>query len=85
MASFKKISFSELSLSEKIKKLYNEGTFLMAIRYYKYKVNLYRLDNNLIEVFFNHKHDMIEKIEFLDRNTTRLKFYSDQIKLSQLT
>ncbi len=73
--------FKSLSLKQKVKALYVHGTFIVAIRYYKYKVNLYSINNYLVEVFFNHKHDLIEKIEIMDRNNSRLKFYSDQVKL----
>ncbi|MTI39101.1 hypothetical protein [Fulvivirga lutimaris] len=76
--------FKQLNIKDKISVLYESGTFIVAIRYYKYKVNLYLMDNYFVEVFFNHKLDMIEKIEIMDRNTTRLKFYTDQIKLTSL-
>ena len=76
--------FHRLKLKDQIKVLYEQGTFIVAIRYYKYKINLYLLNNDYVEVFYNHKLDMIEKIEILDKSTTRLKFYSDQIKLPQL-
>ncbi|MFN3402733.1 MAG: hypothetical protein ACK40G_01480 [Cytophagaceae bacterium] len=68
----------------KVQLLYKEGTFLMAIRYYGYKVNLYILGNFHVEVFYNHKLDKIEKIEVMDKNHTRMKFYADQIKLNGL-
>ncbi|MEQ9166549.1 MAG: hypothetical protein RLO12_09855 [Fulvivirga sp.] len=76
--------FKQLNIKDKISVLYESGTFIVAIRYYKYKVNLYLMGNYFVEVFFNHKLDMIEKIEIMDRNTTRLKFYTDQIKLTSL-
>ncbi len=73
--------FKRLNIKDKVGVLYESGTFIVAIRYYKYKINLYLMDNYFVEVFFNHKLDMIEKIEIMDRNTTRFKFYSDQIKV----
>ena len=73
--------FEELALEEKISVLYEHGTFVMAIRYYGYKVNLYLLGNYYLEVFVNHKYSLIEKIIPLDPMHTRMKFYSDQIKL----
>lgn len=75
------IDFNELSLDEKIDRLYEQGTFVMAIRYYGYKVNLYLMGNYYLEVFINHKYSLIEKIIPLDIHHTRMKFYSDQIKL----
>jgi hypothetical protein len=73
--------FSRLSLDKKINILYENGTFVMAIRYYAYKVNLYLLGNFYLEVFVNHKLASIEKIVPLDTRHSRMKFYSDQIKL----
>jgi hypothetical protein len=73
--------FEELALEEKISVLYEQGTFVMAIRYYGYKVNLYLLGNYYIEVFVSHKYSLIEKIIPLDPTHTRMKFYSDQIRL----
>ena len=73
--------FNKLTLDKKISTLYEKGTFVMAIRYYAYKVNLYLLGNFYLEVFVNHKMSSIEKIVPLDTSHTRMKFYSDQIKL----
>lgn len=73
--------FEELTLSDKISVLYEKGTFVMAIRYYGYKINLYLLGNYYLEVFVNHKLSLVEKIVPLDRMHTRMKFYSDQIRL----
>ena len=73
--------FEELALEDKISMLYKQGTFVMAIRYYGYKVNLYLLGSYYLEVFVNHKFSLIEKIVPLDPMHTRMQFYSDQIKL----
>ncbi len=79
-----KEDFKKLSLHKKINKLYTEGTFVVGIRYYAYKVNLYLLGEDYIEVFYNHKLDRIDKIEFLNHGHTRMKFYLDQISLSEI-
>jgi len=70
-----------MTLDDKVALLYEQGTFVMAIRYYGYKVNLYLLGNYYLEVFVNHKFSLIEKIIPLDTMHSRMKFYSDQIKL----
>jgi hypothetical protein len=74
--------FKSLPLHKKIQKLYTEGTFVVAIRYYSHKVNLYLLDNEYVEVFYNHKLDCIDNIDFLNRRHSRMNFYLDQINLS---
>ncbi len=73
--------FNALSLKEKISLLFQNGNFIVAIRYYGYKINLYLLNNFYVEVFYNHKRDMIERVELLPAFHTRMKFYSDQIQL----
>jgi hypothetical protein len=78
------MSWAELAtypLEKRIAMLYEHAHFVMAIRYYRYKVNLYLLGEDYIEVFINHKQTLIERIALLDRKHTRMKFYSDQIKL----
>jgi hypothetical protein len=75
--------FFDSSLEEKIKTIYIEGEFIVAIRYYGYKINLYLLHDFMVEVFFNHKKDRIEKILLLDPSCTRMKFYTDQIGLKK--
>jgi len=73
--------FAKLPLNRKIQTLYLEATFVVAIRYYGHKVNLYLLENEYVEVFYNHKLDKIDKIDFLPRDHSRMKFYLDQIKI----
>jgi hypothetical protein len=73
--------YQQLSLDQQIDLLYDKGKFVMGIRYYSYKVNLYLFNDYYVEVFINHKNTQIEKISLLDASHSRMKFYSDQIKL----
>ena len=78
------ISWKELSqypFEKKVRTLYEQASFVVAIRYYGYKVNLYLLGHDYVEVFYNHKKDKIEKKSLLDAEHSRMKFYYDQIKL----
>ncbi len=68
-------------LERKIRILYEEATFIMAIRYYKHKINLYLLGSDYVEVFVDHKNSSIDRISVLDTQHSRMKFYCDQIKL----
>ena len=72
----------EVSLEERIQALYEHATFVMAIRYYSYKINLYLLGDEYVEVFVDHKRAMIARVQLLDRNHSRMKFYHDQIELA---
>ncbi len=76
--------FISLPINDKIKHLYKQGSFIVSIRYYRYKINLYLIDGFYVEVFYLHKEDYIEKVELLNRRSTRMKFYTDQIKLPPL-
>lgn len=73
--------FFSQDLDKMIQTLYQEGTFIVSIRYYGYKINLYLVANFYVEVFYNHKYDVIERIELLKRKNKRIKFYADQISL----
>lgn len=77
--------FYQLPISEQTRLLFLEGTFTFSIRYYGYKVNLYLYRNDYIEVFYNHKQDLIEKIQPLDYQHTRMKFYADQINIKSVS
>ena len=77
------LEFHSYSIDKKIQILFEEGVFVMAIRYYGYKVNLYLLGDFYVEVFYNHKHDLIEKVIPWDNRHSRTQFYIDQIKLPQ--
>jgi hypothetical protein len=76
--------FFACSTSEQCRILYLEGEFVMAIRYYEFKVNLYSLGNMMVEVFYNHKLDKIHKIQLLDDTSSRMNFYADQVSLEEL-
>jgi hypothetical protein len=75
--------FYLLPLEEKIKKVYEDGNFVLDIRYYGYKINLYLIYDFYVEVFYHHLNDKIEKIEPLNTSHSRMKFYTDQIKLEE--
>jgi len=77
-------NFLSATLDDQIKSLYLDGAFIVAIRYYGYKVNLYLVYDQYIEVFYNHKYDQIEKIQPLDFGHSRMKFYADQISLASI-
>lgn len=73
--------FFMMEMDDMVQTLYTEGTFVVSIRYYKHKINLYLLSNFYVEVFYNHKLDKLEKVSLLKRNNKRIKFYADQINL----
>ena len=76
-----KHNFYRLSLFEKIKLLYDKGDFIVSIWYYKHKINLFLLNGFFVEVFYDPKIDRIAKVEPFEFHTSRVKFYTDQVKL----
>lgn len=77
-------TFYSLDIPDQCRLLYLEGEFIMAIRYYEFKVNLYNLGNELIEVFYNHKLDKVQKIQSLDSSSKRMNFYADQVGIDSI-
>ena len=76
--------FFECTVAEQCRIIYRQGEFVMAIRYYEYKVNLYVLGDQLIEVFYSHKLDKIHRIQLIDNASKRMNFYADQVSLEEL-
>ncbi len=76
--------FYRLPTVEQARLLFLDGTFIFSIRYYGYKVNLYLYQGDYIEVFYNHKRDLVESIQPLDYGHTRMKFYADQININSI-
>ena len=68
-------------IHRQVRELYEHGSFITSIRYYRYKINLYLLKGRYLEVFVDHKKGVIEKILPLDLTHSRMKFYCDQINL----
>ncbi|MBM3176417.1 MAG: hypothetical protein FJZ78_00270 [Bacteroidetes bacterium] len=68
-------------IHHQVRELYEFGSFVTSIRYYRYKINLYLLRGKYLEVFVNHKKGIIEKILPLDTANSRMKFYCDQIRI----
>lgn len=79
-----KKDYLKLSMMDKIKLLYEYGTYVMSIRYYSHKINLYLLKDFYVEVFYNHRQAAIDKIDLLNMRHSRMQFYYDQIRLCEL-
>ncbi len=78
-----KEKFSSMTKDQKLRWIYFQGEHIMDIRYYQYKVILYAIDNFFVEVFYHHTKGLIERVEVMDRQNSRMKFYADQIRLPQ--
>lgn len=76
--------FNSLSLADRLKWVYFEGNHITSIRYYDHKVILYLIKDFYVEVFYHNNESIIDRVEILDLNCSRMQFYSDQIKLNDL-
>lgn len=74
-------NFFSLPLPRQLRWIHFEGEFITSIRFYKYKVNLYQVNNFLVEIFYDPKADRIEKVGDFEKAGKRAKFYADQVKL----
>lgn len=78
------IDFMNLSLEVQIQYLYENASFVTDIRYYDHKVNLFLLEGVYYEVFISNKSVTVTDICVLDFSSSRLDFFLDQIKISDL-
>lgn len=76
--------FQKMTFKERARWVHFNGQFIASIRYYGFKINLYLIERLYVEVFYNHAKDCVEKIETLDNQSTRMKFYADQVRLTDL-
>jgi hypothetical protein len=76
-------AFSRLNMRQRLQWVYFEGQYVMAIRYYEYKVILYLLKDFYVEVFYHNNESEIKKVEVFDYRSSRANFYTDQIRLSE--
>jgi hypothetical protein len=74
--------FYSRSLHERIELVNSEGEFISKIKYYGFLVNLYVVENELVEVFYNIHSNAIEEVELLDPAEPRLRLYVAGVDIS---
>jgi hypothetical protein len=62
----KKLSFNELSLTDKALIMAEFGDYLESIEYYDYWIHLYSLQNQFVEIYYNCRSRQIEKMLMLE-------------------
>jgi hypothetical protein len=75
----KTTQFNNLTMVDRAWLIYDFGEFLMSIEYYDYRINLYSLNSQFIEMFQNIDSRQIEKIQIASYNG--LDKYLDRILL----
>jgi hypothetical protein len=76
--------FYSRNLDERLALVNSEGEFISKIKYYGFLVNLYVVENELVEVFYNIHSKTIEEVELLDPAEPRLKLYVAGVDISGL-
>lgn len=77
-----KEGFTTLSLEDKASALWDNGRFLESVSYYKYKANLYALDDFFVEVLCCQGSTSIEQIDVADEE--KLSKFLSRIDLASL-
>jgi hypothetical protein len=61
--TMKTTQFNNLTMVDRAWLVYDFGEFLMSIEYYDYRINLYSLNGQFIEIFQNIETRQIERIQ----------------------
>lgn len=75
--SMRNVRFNELPITDKALLVAEFGCFLQSIEFYDFRVHLYALNSNFIEVYYNILTRQVEKISLahygeLDKYLTRI-------------
>jgi hypothetical protein len=62
----RQVKFNELPLTDKALLVSEFGMFLESIEYYDYRIHLYSLNANFIEIYYNILSRQIERIILID-------------------
>ncbi|MCE3225687.1 MAG: hypothetical protein K0S32_238 [Bacteroidetes bacterium] len=82
--AFNNTLFYLYTLDERIEIINHRGEFITRIKYYGFYLNLYIVDNRLIEVYHNIQTNTIDQVELLESTDERLCLYSVNVNLSDL-
>ncbi|MBC7694974.1 MAG: hypothetical protein H7141_05940 [Burkholderiales bacterium] len=76
--------FYSSTLDERIEIVNNSGEYITRIKYFGYFINLYIVDGDFVEVYYNCHSNDIEDVEFLDPSEERLHLFTAFVDLSDL-
>jgi hypothetical protein len=62
----RQVKFNELPLTDKALLVSEFGSFLESIEFYDYRIHLYSLNSNFIEIYYNILTRQIERIVLVD-------------------
>ncbi|MCE3259080.1 MAG: hypothetical protein K0S12_721 [Bacteroidetes bacterium] len=72
------------TLDQRVDIVNYHGEFITRIKYYGFFLNLYLVENYLIEVYYNIHSNTIEQVELLEAKDERLNLYISNVSLAEL-
>ena len=76
--------FFSHKISERLLLLKKQGEYISKIKYYGFIIDLYILNKNFIEVYYNIHSNKVEKVEVLELTNDMLNLFAVQVNLSNL-
>lgn len=76
--------FYSCTLDERIEIVNRSGEYVTRIKYFGYFINLYVVEGDFVEVYYNGHNNDIEDVEILDPNEERLHLFTAYVDISDL-
>lgn len=77
-------TFYARSLKQRVKLLKRNGEFISAISYYGFNIDLYTMNGQYFEAFYNRYTYRLEEVEIMDPADERLNRYAAGVNLGDL-
>ena len=74
--------FYSHNLNERMALVNKFGEFISRIKYYGFYINLYALEAQFVEVYYNIHSNAIEQVEIISPLDDRLKLYAGDVDIS---
>lgn len=76
--------FYSHNLNERMALVNKFGEFISRIKYYGFYINLYVLETQFVEVYYNMHSNTIEKVEILSPLDSRLNIYAGGVDIRDI-
>jgi hypothetical protein len=76
--------FYSYNVKQRMKLLEKKGEYISRIKYYGFYINLYVLEGNFVEAYFNRYTNTLDQVEMMDPADDRLNLYAVCVNLSHL-
>ena len=76
--------FYSNNLNDRMKIVNHSGEFIWRIKYYGFYINLYVVESEFVEVYYNSHTNAIEDVEIIDCKEPRLAIYAGYVNISDV-